>query len=108
LNPTVAPVPWRSGDFSGLGTPIIDPLSGQPFADNKISADRLNAVSLKIQDKFFPEPKAISPPPPASSANRNPGAHYTAAPGWRRLRRAGQRNSLEGKGGQSREHLLSR
>ncbi|HEU0138623.1 MAG TPA: carboxypeptidase-like regulatory domain-containing protein [Bryobacteraceae bacterium] len=30
LNPTVPPQPWRSGDFSGLGVTINDPLTGQP------------------------------------------------------------------------------
>ncbi len=56
LTPNVAPAAWRTGDFSGLSTPIIDPTNGQPFQGNKISADRLNAVSKKIQDKFFPLP----------------------------------------------------
>ena len=61
LNPTVAPVPWRTGDFSGLGTPIIDPSSGLPFSNNQIPADRINAVSKKIQAKFFPEPNFGDP-----------------------------------------------
>ncbi|MBI3646778.1 MAG: TonB-dependent receptor, partial [Acidobacteriales bacterium] len=56
LTPTVAPAAWRNGDFSNLATPIIDPTTGQPFAGNKIPADRLNSVSKKIQDKFFPLP----------------------------------------------------
>ena len=61
LNPTVAPVPWRTGDFSRLSTPIIDPTTGQPFADNRIPAARLNAVSLRIQEKFFPAPNYGDP-----------------------------------------------
>ena len=61
LNPTVAPTPWRSGDFSGFGTPIIDPLSGLPFPNNRIPADRLNSVSQKIQSKFFPQPNFGDP-----------------------------------------------
>src|SRR5437773_5371786 len=61
LNPTVAPVSWRTGDFSGLGTPIIDPSSGLPFSNNQIPADRINAVSKKIQDKFFPQPNFGDP-----------------------------------------------
>jgi len=61
LNPTVAPVPWRTGDFSGLGAPIIDPSSGQQFPNNQIPTDRLNPVSLKIQDKFFPQPNFGDP-----------------------------------------------
>jgi hypothetical protein len=61
LNPTVAPVPWRTGDFFGLSTPIIDPLNGQPFPNNKIPSERLNPVSLKIQQKFFPLPNYGDP-----------------------------------------------
>ena len=61
LNPTVAPVPWRTGDFSSVGTPIVDPLSGKPFPNNQIPADRLNSVSLKIQNKFFPLPNFGDP-----------------------------------------------
>ena len=61
LNPTVAPVPWRTGDFSSVATPILDPLTGQPFPNNRIPTDRLNAVSLKIQSKFFPQPNFGDP-----------------------------------------------
>src|SRR6266705_52275 len=56
LNPTVAPAAWRGGDFSNLSTAIIDPATHLPFPDNKIPAQRINAVSQKIQDKFFPLP----------------------------------------------------
>jgi len=61
LNPTVAPVPWRTGDFSAVSTPIIDPTTGNPFPNNQIPSDRLNPVSLKIQDKFFPLPNFGDP-----------------------------------------------
>src|SRR5205807_2703234 len=61
LNPTVAPVPWRTGDFSSVATPILDPLTGQPFPNNRIPTDRLNSVSLKIQSKFFPQPNFGDP-----------------------------------------------
>ena len=56
LTPTVAPESWRTGNFSGLDTPIIDPTTGQPFPGNIIPTDRINPVSQKIQDKFFPTP----------------------------------------------------
>jgi hypothetical protein len=56
LRPTVAPAAWRTGDFSSLSTPIIDPTTGQQFPGNKIPANRVNSVSQKIQDKFFPLP----------------------------------------------------
>jgi hypothetical protein len=58
LNPTV-PIPdWRAGDFSGLsgGTLIYDPLTGSPFPVNRIPADRINPVSQRIQERFYPAP----------------------------------------------------
>jgi outer membrane receptor protein involved in Fe transport len=56
LNPTVPLAPWRDGDFSALPTIIKDPTTGQPFTGNKIPADRLNLVSKKIQERFYPLP----------------------------------------------------
>src|SRR5437667_3683747 len=67
LNPTVAPGPWRTGNFSGLtdsnGNPVtlVDPSNGQPFPGNIFPADRINPVSQKIQDKFFPMPNFGDP-----------------------------------------------
>jgi len=60
LNPTVAPVPWRSGNFASAGI-ITDPTTGQPFPGNVIPTNRLNSVSQKIQDKFFPLPNFGDP-----------------------------------------------
>jgi len=55
LNPTV-PLPlWRTGDFSGLSTAILDPSTGAPFPSNRIPTNRLNPVSLKMQE-FYPLP----------------------------------------------------
>ena len=51
-----APTPWRGGDFSGSGYTVVDPLSGQPFAGNKIPATRINPVSAKALPLFFPNP----------------------------------------------------
>ncbi|MDZ4800162.1 MAG: TonB-dependent receptor [Bryobacteraceae bacterium] len=50
----------RAGDFSqtqlgGAPVTIWDPLSGQPFAGNKIPASRINASSAALL-KYFPEP----------------------------------------------------
>src|SRR5262245_29494310 len=59
LNPTVALAPWRTGDFSDLlpGTVLRDPLNNNtPFPENRIPAERLNPVSLAIQNRFFPLP----------------------------------------------------
>jgi len=61
LTPTVAPQPWRQGDFSSLGTAILDPTTGLPFPGNKIPANRINPVSQKIQDRFFPLPNFGDP-----------------------------------------------
>ncbi|MGH9718809.1 MAG: carboxypeptidase regulatory-like domain-containing protein [Bryobacteraceae bacterium] len=57
FNPTVPLPAWREGNFSGLGSTIIyDPLTNQPFAGNRIPANRVNAVSSKIQERFYPLP----------------------------------------------------
>lgn len=59
FNPTVPLAAWRAGDFStGLpaGTLIYDPLSNAPFPGNRIPANRINPVSQKIQDMFYPLP----------------------------------------------------
>ncbi|MBL8229903.1 MAG: carboxypeptidase regulatory-like domain-containing protein [Bryobacterales bacterium] len=57
LNPTVAPAPWRTGDFSAINAAIRDPFGDNvPFAGSRIPASRLNASSVRIQDRFFPLP----------------------------------------------------
>lgn len=58
LNPTVPLESWRKGDFSSLlpGTVIYDPTTGQPFANNQIPASRINPVSQKLQDRYYPLP----------------------------------------------------
>jgi hypothetical protein len=62
LNPTVPLAAWRSGDFSGLrGVTVRDPNGNAPFAGNVIPASRLNAVSQKIQTKFYPLPNFGDP-----------------------------------------------
>ncbi len=47
---TVPSSAMLQGDFSSLTKPIIDPTTGQPFADNQIPADRIDS-SAKF---FFP------------------------------------------------------
>jgi hypothetical protein len=56
LNPTVPIDAWRHGDFSALGIPIRNPLSGEVYLDGRIPAAALNPVSLKIQERFYPLP----------------------------------------------------
>jgi hypothetical protein len=56
LNPTVPLEPWRRGDFSGLGIPIRNPLTGEVYADGRIPQSALNPVALRLQDRFYPVP----------------------------------------------------
>jgi len=56
FSPTVPLAPWRSGDFSGLTAPVLDPLNRQPFPGNRIPANRLNATSVALQNRFYPLP----------------------------------------------------
>jgi len=56
LTPTVPLAAWRDGDFSGLSTVIRNPFTGEPFSGNRIPANMINAVSKKIQDRFYPLP----------------------------------------------------
>ncbi|MCL5743176.1 MAG: carboxypeptidase regulatory-like domain-containing protein, partial [Acidobacteria bacterium] len=55
-NATVPLEAWRSGDFSRESA-IRDPFNhNTPFGGNAIPASRLNPVSLKIQQRFYPLP----------------------------------------------------
>ena len=62
LTPTV-PIPlWRAGDFSRETTAIRDPFNANsPFPDRRIPASRINAVSAKIQNRFYPLPNQADP-----------------------------------------------
>jgi hypothetical protein len=62
VNPTVPLQAWRTGDFSSLlpATALKDPLGGT-FAGNIIPQARLNSVSRKIQDRFYPLPNFGNP-----------------------------------------------
>jgi len=51
---------WRNGDFSG-GPAIKDPLTGQPFANNQIPANRLNQQGLNVLNVFYPLPNFGGP-----------------------------------------------
>jgi len=53
--PTAA---FRQGDFSALlgKITIVDPLTGNPFPDNKIPAERISSVSKAVQDLIYPDP----------------------------------------------------
>lgn len=71
LTPTVPTLPWRSGDFSRdlPAVTIRDPFANNtPFPGNQIPASRINAVSRKIQERFYPLPNFGDP---NAFANRN-------------------------------------
>ncbi|MCI0704822.1 MAG: hypothetical protein L0241_27505, partial [Planctomycetia bacterium] len=63
LNPTVPLPAWRAGDFSALApnTVVRDPNGNAPFSGNRIPASRINPVSQKIQDRFYPLPNFGDP-----------------------------------------------
>jgi hypothetical protein len=55
INPTVPLEVWRGGCFPGIT--IRDPFNNnQTFANGCIPSDRINAVSKKIQERFWPLP----------------------------------------------------
>ncbi len=60
LNPTVPLEAWRRGDFSALGIPIRNPLTGEVYADGRMPPSALNPVALRIQERFYPLPNTGS------------------------------------------------
>jgi len=46
----------RTGDFSELSKPILDPLTNTPFPGNIIPANRLSAPALKFLEQYTPLP----------------------------------------------------
>ncbi len=55
VNATVPTAAMRAGDFTGFKT-IKDPLTGKAFPQNQIPAERINPVSKRIQERFYPLP----------------------------------------------------
>ncbi|MGH9325651.1 MAG: carboxypeptidase regulatory-like domain-containing protein [Terriglobia bacterium] len=58
------PLPaWRNGDFSSLlpGTPLVNPLTKQPFAGNIIPPSMISKVSQNIQNYIYPLPNTGAP-----------------------------------------------
>ena len=53
---TVPEADFRTGNFSRLATPIIDPRTGQPFQGNVIPASRINPVSAQILSRYIASP----------------------------------------------------
>ncbi|HEY2934854.1 MAG TPA: hypothetical protein VGK99_24220 [Acidobacteriota bacterium] len=58
LSPSGAALACRRGDFSELlpSRVIKDPLTGNAFPGNIIPSNRLNPLSQKVQEKYFPLP----------------------------------------------------
>jgi hypothetical protein len=52
---TLPPTAWRSGNFSQLSNPIIDPLTRTQFPNNIIPLNRIHPTSLKLLE-FYPAP----------------------------------------------------
>jgi hypothetical protein len=52
---TVPTPEMRRGDLSALGTPIFDPLNGQPFAGGVIPGNRINPITRQVAD-IWPVP----------------------------------------------------
>src|SRR5262245_1406283 len=68
VNPTVPLEIWRSGCFPGVT--IRDPFNNnQTFADSCISAERINSVAKKIQDRFWPLPNRQAGAPTLTANN---------------------------------------
>ncbi len=50
----------RAGDFSALGTPIIDPQTGQPFPNNQIPSSRIRPFASTFIQQYLPLPNSGS------------------------------------------------
>jgi hypothetical protein len=62
----VPPAAWRTGDFSSLTTPIIDPLTGSAFPENQIPQNRINSIGRAFVNRY--------PAPNSSGVNNLVGA----------------------------------
>ncbi|MGH9163408.1 MAG: carboxypeptidase regulatory-like domain-containing protein, partial [Vicinamibacteraceae bacterium] len=62
LVPTAA---QRTGNFSALAQPLMDPRTGRPFPGNRVPADRLNPVARRLLSDWVPLPN----PSPGDSPN---------------------------------------
>jgi trimeric autotransporter adhesin len=65
---TVPTEALRAGDFSSSIAPVVDPLTGQPFAGNRIPVSRMDPAALSLL-RFIPAPNL-----PGDARN----FHYTA------------------------------
>ncbi|HEU0141065.1 MAG TPA: TonB-dependent receptor [Bryobacteraceae bacterium] len=73
--PTAA---FRAGDFSSLTTALRDPLTNQPFADNRIPESRISGVSKYYQERFYPLPNSGADRYTDVNVSPNTSDQYTA------------------------------
>lgn len=52
----VPPTGYRTGDFGDFSTALYDPMTGQPFAGNRIPAARIQNYAKVFLDRFVPQP----------------------------------------------------
>ncbi len=48
----------RNGDFSALGSPIVDPSTGQPFPNNQIPTTRIRPFASQFIQQYLPLPNS--------------------------------------------------
>ena len=53
---TTVPLPQRTGNFSALSTPVIDPRTGKQFPGNIIPTSRINPQAIAFFQKYLPAP----------------------------------------------------
>ena len=53
---TLPPADFRSGNLSRISARLIDPLNGQPFANNQIPSTRIHPTSKTVLERFYPLP----------------------------------------------------
>src|ERR1700733_14538735 len=48
----------KNGDFSADGTTVINPFTGQPYANNMVPQSQLNSAALNIANNYMPQPNS--------------------------------------------------
>ena len=48
----------KKGDFSADGTTVINPFTGQPYANNMVPQSQLDPVALNIANNYMPQPNS--------------------------------------------------
>jgi hypothetical protein len=74
VTPTAA---QRAGDLSSVATPVLDPLTRQPFPGNQIPAARLDPAMQNFLKAMIPLPEADGRFRFVSSISRAPSDQYT-------------------------------